>query len=42
LEAPAIAGLLAWLRSPAGKDVIRGFGGYDPDITGSLEWMPGA
>jgi len=39
LEAPAIAGLLEWLRSPDSKDVFRSFGGYDPDITGSLEWV---
>jgi len=41
LEMPAIRGLLDWLRSPAAKETIRNFGGYDPDITGHLEWVEG-
>jgi len=39
LETPTIAGLLDWLRSPASKDLMRKFGGYDTDITGNLEWV---
>ncbi|UCH61034.1 MAG: GntR family transcriptional regulator [Anaerolineales bacterium] len=39
LETPAMAALLDWLRSPASKDLMRNFGGYETDITGSLEWI---
>ncbi len=39
LETPAVAGLLNWLRSQAGKDLIRNFEGYDTGVTGSQEWV---
>ena len=39
LETPPIPALLDWLRSPAGKDLIRSFGGYDSEISGKLVWV---